>query len=91
MITPSDARVPIIRNSDGALGHSLESLADQLTRPVQFVAALQTAVAQGVDTLVTVGPGAVLRGLVRRNLGQSVRVHTTEDLRDFERTVSALA
>ncbi|MDP1827749.1 MAG: ACP S-malonyltransferase [Archangium sp.] len=85
-----DAKVPLIRNLDGALGHSLDALADQLTKPVHFTAALATAVAQGIDTIITVGPGAVLRGLVRKNLGTSVRVLTTENSSDFERTVQAL-
>lgn len=85
-----DAKVPLIRNLDGALGHSLDTLADQLTKPVHFTAALQTAVSQGVDTFVTVGPGAVLRGLVRKNLGTSVRVLTTENASDFERTARDL-
>lgn len=67
-----------------------DGLADQLTQPVQFSAALKSAVEQGVDTFVTVGPGAVLRGLVRKNLGNLVRVLTTEDANDFERTVTAL-
>lgn len=85
------AVVPFIRNLDGALGHSLDSLADQLTQPVQFTAALATARAQGVDTFVTIGPGVVLRGLVRRNLGTTVRVWTTEDAADLSRTLTALA
>ena len=85
-----EAKVPLIRNLDGALNHSLDTLADQLTKPVHFTAALQTAVAQGIDTFVTVGPGAVLRGLVRRNLGTGVRVLTTENASDFERTARDL-
>jgi [acyl-carrier-protein] S-malonyltransferase len=66
----------------------VSELADQLTQPVQFMNALRTA--QGLRTFVTVGPGTVLRGLVRKNLGKEVRVFTTEDLADFERTVHAL-
>ncbi len=68
----------------------LESLADHLTQPVHFSAALKSAAEQGVDTFVTIGPGLVLRGLVRKNLGNSVRVLTTEDASDLERTLSAL-
>jgi acyl transferase domain-containing protein len=91
LLDVTDAKVPLIRNLDGALSHSLDTLADQLTKPVHFTAALQTAVAHGIDTFVTVGPGAVLRGLVRKNLGTIVRVLTTEDGSDFQRTVSELA
>lgn len=90
-LDPQPAEFPLIRNLDGALSHSLDTLADQLTRPVHFVAALNTAVAQGIDTFVTIGPGAVLRGLLRRNLGATVRILTTEDAHDFERTRAALS
>lgn len=90
-LEPQPAKFPLIRNLDGALGHSLDTLADQLTRPVHFVAALNTAVAQGIDTFVTIGPGAVLRGLLRRNLGTTVRILTTEDAHDFDRTRAILS
>jgi len=84
--------IPLVQNVDGALapGDSPLGLADQLTRPVQFIAALATARAHGVDTFVTVGPGHVLRGLVRRNLGRAVQVLTTEDEADLARTVKTL-
>lgn len=85
-----EAKVPLIRTLDGAINDPLDALADQLTKPVYFTAALATAVGQGVDTFVTVGPGAVLRGLVRKNLGTSVRVLTTENSSDFEKTVQTL-
>ena len=64
-----------------------QSLADDLVTPVHFSAALHAAVARGIDTFITVGPGLVLRGLVRRNLGTTVKVLTTEDAADFDRTV----
>lgn len=63
------------------------TLADDLVNPVYFSAALHAAVARGIDTFITVGPGLVLRGLVRRNLGTTVKVLTTEDAADFDRTV----
>lgn len=89
--SPRVPRVSLVQNADGArAGPSPLGLAEQLAQPVQFVAALQTVAALGVDTLVTVGPGLVLRGLVRRVLGASVRVLTTEDGADLSRTVQAL-
>lgn len=41
-------------------------LLDQLTSPVRFGHAVETAVAMGVDTFVELGPGRVLSGLVKR-------------------------
>lgn len=88
---PRAPRVTLVRNADGArAGASPLGLADQLAQPVQFVAALETLRALGVDTVVTVGPGLVLRGLVRRVLGTAVRVLTTEDAADLDRTVQAM-
>jgi acyl transferase domain-containing protein len=67
-----------------------DRLAEALVRPVRFGRALATLGALGVDVFVTVGPGAVLRGLVRKNLGSSARVLTTEDAADLGRTLAAL-
>ena len=84
-------KIPVISTLDGALNHPLSSLADQLVKPVHFTRALQGAVEKGVTTFVTVGPGAVIRGLIRKNLGTSVKILTTEDPTDLARTISALS
>lgn len=41
-------------------------LLDQLTSPVRFGHAVETAIAMGADTFVELGPGRVLSGLVKR-------------------------
>ncbi len=94
-------RAPVARFLDGDGDESAhpddlpDHLAERLVRPVHFTRALARAAALGVDTFVTAGPGAVLRALVRRNLGASgrgaPRVHTTEDAADLARTVAALS
>lgn len=86
---PQPLTVPLIRNLDGELTRDVSSLVEQLVRPVQFVASLQRLEALGVDTVVILGPGLVLRGLVRRTLATRVRVLTTEDAVDLERTIVA--
>ena len=65
-------------------------LAEQLTHPIHWTRTLATLTNLGVTDYVTVGPGAVLRGLVRKCLGASTRVHGTEDAADRRRTLSAL-
>lgn len=82
--------IDVLRNADGEPGLTLDALAAQLIAPVEFTRCLATARARGVDTFLTVGPGLVLRGLVRKNLGTSVRVLTTEDERDLQRTLEAV-
>lgn len=49
-------------------------LAEQLTRPVYWAKTLKTMHQAGVSHFVTLGPGAVLRALVRKNLGTDVQV-----------------
>jgi acyl transferase domain-containing protein len=56
---------------------------------VQFTQALATLLQLGVDTLICVGPGLVMRGLIRKNLGTRVKVFTTEDAADLARTNAA--
>jgi [acyl-carrier-protein] S-malonyltransferase len=43
-----------------------QELIDHLTLPVQWNRSVQTAVGQGVDTFIEVGPRQVLSGLIRR-------------------------
>jgi [acyl-carrier-protein] S-malonyltransferase len=68
----------------------IEYLAGQLVRPVQWIASLATLEHLGVTDVVTVGPGRVLRGLIRKNLGTRLRVHTTEDAADLANTIDRL-
>jgi [acyl-carrier-protein] S-malonyltransferase len=81
-IEAREAKVRVMGTVDG--------LPDALCKPVRFTETLAKAWSQGLDGFVTVGPGAVMRGLLRKNLSSSVKVFTTEDAHDFERTVSAL-
>jgi malonyl CoA-acyl carrier protein transacylase len=66
-------------------------LAEQIARPVQWTRALATVAALDVDALITVGPGAVLRGLCRRAPGLArTPVLSAEDAGDVERTLASL-
>jgi [acyl-carrier-protein] S-malonyltransferase len=85
--------VRVICNATGeevAVEHFLSQLAAQLTRPVLWAGTMTTLATAGVTDVVTVGPGHVLRGLLRKNLDQAIRVHTTEDARDLARTAEIL-
>jgi [acyl-carrier-protein] S-malonyltransferase len=69
-----------------------ELLAGQLTSPVRFDLVLQRLARRGVTDFVEIGPGRVLRGLIRLNLPDpAVRVHSASDRRSVERTAAALA
>ncbi len=53
-------------------------LLSQVTSPVRWVETVQRMALSGVDTLVEIGPGKVLAGLVRR-IDKSLRVYSVED------------
>jgi len=84
----------MVLNATGAVAEREEVipqlLAGQLVNTIRWTDVMSTFRDLGVLDFVTIGPGAVLRSLVRKNLGTEMRVHGTEDARDIRRTVSAL-
>ncbi len=70
-----DGFTPLIGNARGQLIETAaelrDELRDQYTRPIHWVAALQTAYGQGVRRFAVIGPGNAMAGLVRR-FGTSV-------------------
>lgn len=68
-----------------------ELLAGQLESPVRFDLVMRRMAELRVTDFVEIGPGSVLRGLVRLNLPDpGLRVHGVPDLRSAERTAVAL-
>ncbi len=76
-----------------------EQLANQLARPVEFVAQIEAMYADGIRTFVEIGPGARLTGLVKAILGERAHNCITLDssngkrngLIDLARCLSQLA
>lgn len=81
-INSKPARAKLVLNHDGAVVESEndigDHLAQQLTRPVRWSKTLETLHQAGVTDYVMLGPGAILRALVRKNLNQDVRVWNTD-------------
>jgi len=80
-------------NQTGSLaprGAMTDLLAGQLTRPVRWADTMSTLARRGVTDFVTVGPGRVLRGLVRKNLGKEARVHATDSPEELACTIEQL-
>ena len=65
-----DAKVPVISNVDGKphtdAGEIRDLLVEQVVRPVQWESSMQWLLSHGFDQFWEVGPGRVLRGLLRR-------------------------
>jgi [acyl-carrier-protein] S-malonyltransferase len=70
--------IPLVANATGRFvaegDDPVELLAGQLTRPVLWAESLQTLHGMGVTTWHVFGPGRVIRGLCRSNLGRTVEV-----------------
>jgi [acyl-carrier-protein] S-malonyltransferase len=88
--TFADPTFPVIANASGeAIKTGLDAkrlLADQLTAPVRWVACMQTAAAFCPDTtIVEVGPGAVLSGLLKRIIpgAKTVALGTADEVECF--------
>jgi acyl transferase domain-containing protein/NAD(P)-dependent dehydrogenase (short-subunit alcohol dehydrogenase family) len=97
------AQIPVFANTtaaeypaDSAAAKAL--LANQLARPVEFVAEIEAMYAAGVRTFVEVGPGARLSGLVKAILGDRQHVALSIDasagkrsgIADLARTLAQL-
>jgi [acyl-carrier-protein] S-malonyltransferase len=55
-----------------------QELADQLTLPVQWTRSIQTAVSEGIETFVELGPGQVLSRLIRRIAANSQSISLSD-------------
>ena len=86
----SGPHAPLVCNRDGAVAAAdalPERFAGQLVQPVRWIACARALAARGVTRYVAVGPGRLVRGLLRANLGDiDVRIVETE--RDVARAVA---
>jgi [acyl-carrier-protein] S-malonyltransferase len=90
-----NATQPMVFNADGlARIEALEVprlLSEQLVRPVRFDLVMHELMSQQITDYIEVGPGKVLRGLVRLSCSDpAVRIHNVTDTRSLERCVEAL-
>ncbi len=77
MIGNTDAR-PKIEPNDFPL-----ELEKQITSSVQFVNSVEYAVSQGVKDFIEIGPGSVLKGLIRK-INKDLKVYNIEKPEDIE-------
>jgi len=65
-------------------------LVSQIQSPVQWIRTVESMVALGVNTIVEVGPGRTLSGLVKK-IAPKVRTMNVEDAETLKATVAALS
>ncbi len=86
----SDPKIPVVANvdvepKDDAVA-AVEALIRQVSAPVRWEAVVRRLVALGVDTFVEVGPGTVLKGLIKKinRTSRVVSVGAPSDLEELD-------
>ncbi len=92
-----DLIYPIVNNVDAAVTTSgeisREALIRQISAPVRWTDSIMKLLAEGVETVVEVGPGKVLCGLVKaiaKDAGKEIRLLNVEDQVSLQVTLEAL-
>lgn len=84
---------PIVHNVDAAVNSDSGKVCDALTRqvssPVQWLQSVETLVNNGVNTVIEVGTGKVLSGLVRQ-INRDVRSLNVENSESLRNTLDSL-
>ena len=83
VITNVDARE--IRNGDDARS----SLKRQVSNPVRWVESMKLMLDNGIDTVIELGPGRVLSGLMKR-MNKDIKCLNVEDMKSLEKTLKEL-
>ena len=90
-ISANDLGFPVVCNVDATENvngeRAKENLKKQVTSPVRWVESVER-IAGKVDTVIEVGPGKVLLGLVKRIKREMICLNV-EDLKSLEKTLSA--
>ena len=89
-----EPKFPVVTNVDARITTAPEELRDALIRqvsaPVRWVESMQLLAQNGVETVVEVGPGKVLSGLMRKT-SRDMKCLNVEDAASLEATSAALA
>jgi [acyl-carrier-protein] S-malonyltransferase len=92
--TWTDARIPVVSNVTAEpvtdAGHLRALLAEQVRSPVEWVRSIRRMRDDGVDTIVELGSGAALVGMIRR-IAPDVRGAAVNDLATLEEAVAVVA
>ncbi len=88
-----DPEIPLVNNVDAVVVRTGEEcrqgLVRQVSAPVRWQEVVEALVREGVDTVIEVGPGTVLTGLVKK-IDKGLRVLNVEDPASLEAVVQAL-
>lgn len=89
----SDMTIPIIFN---VTGHPIEEgqtvpglLEDQVKSPVLFEKSIRYILAQGVETIVEIGPGKTIAGFVKK-IDKNIRLYSVEDNESIDTVINQI-
>lgn len=81
--TPIEVVTNVNARPQATAGEIRQNLAKQITASVQWVASVEYMASQGVTDFIEIGPGKVLKGLIRR-INPALTVHNIEKPADIE-------
>lgn len=88
-----DAKIPVYTNVDAVITTSAvdfkTKMTEQIYSSVMWTQTIENMVAQGVDTVVEIGPGKVLAGLVKK-INPTLNVLNVYDIESLNATIDAL-
>lgn len=64
-------------------------LSNHVINPVRFKSTIENMIAEGVDTIIEIGPGKVLSGFVKKT-NRDIKVFNTNDIESFEQLLNEL-
>lgn len=89
----NDPIIPIIQNVDAKVhiekAKIKDCLVQQLANPVRWVETIQFMKMKGVQSIIEIGPGKVLNGLMKR-IDRTLSLFSANDLNDLERIKTGL-
>ena len=93
-LTFGEPKFPVVTNVEARItttpGELRDALVRQVSTPVRWLESMQLLIENGVDTVVEVGPGKVLSGLMRQT-SRDIKCLNVEDAASLEATSVALA
>jgi [acyl-carrier-protein] S-malonyltransferase len=93
-LTFNEPRIPVVTNVDARVTTAPDELRAALLRqvsaPVRWLESMQLLIGKDVETVVEIGPGKVLSGLMRQT-NRDVRCLNVEDAASLEATRATLA
>jgi len=89
-----DPSIPVVANVDAepkrTAAEAIDALVRQISAPVRWEDVVRRLVAEGVQTFIELGPGAVLAGLIKK-IDRSVTVYSIEDRGGLETMLAAVS